>query len=242
MTRLLAFLTLVFATAIVSQAKDNKETNLLAAIRKLRDAGSYSWHTDLVTNPVGKGTVVVDGHYNSTQGLYVKIVMEKYTAELAARSGVVVARTGEDEWKPVKKFTRSDMDHSMVRGLAAMKPPHVDLETVQGSWRAGRKNTPDFFEGQLGLNTANKLADVLIDQAGGYLRGLGITKSTAAISLLSGLPDRLIIQTLLSGSGGLLSPGAAAEVTQNTQFSKIGATTVEIPKQAEAAILAVQLR
>lgn len=217
-----------------------KDAELLDAIQKLRGAGSYTWHTELRITPGVAVPVVIDGSYNSSQGLYVKVTAEKHSVELAARSGVVVAKS-DGEWRLVKKFTRSDVDHSMIRGLADMKLPHIDLAEVQSAWRSGRNKTAGLFEGQLGLNAARKLANLLLQQAGTRLDGLSVNTSNAAISLSGGVPDQLVISTQFSGAQGLLS-STTVQVVQTTQFTKVGATEVQIPLEAEAVIVAAQIR
>jgi hypothetical protein len=153
----------------------------------------------------------------------------------------VVARTG-DEWRPVKKFTRSDIDHSMIRGLGSLQLPHLDLAQVQDDWRPSRKNTADYFQGQMGLNAARKLVGLFVQQAGARLGGFSISQSNATITLSGGVPSRLVLESGFSGSGVLLSAGQGVQVVVITQFSNVGSTTVAMPAEAEAAIVNAQIR
>jgi hypothetical protein len=237
-----AFLALSFASSFLAvPVQAAKDTELLEAIQKLKDAGSYTWRTELRISPGPTAPMVTEGWYSATQGLYVKVRSEKHSVELAVRSGVVVARTG-DEWRPVKKFTRSDLDHSMIRGLADLKLPHLDLAQIQDSWRSSRKNTADQFGGQVGLNAARKLVDLLIQQAGARLGNHSIAQSNASVILSGGLPSRYVLESRFSGPPGLLSSGQGMQVVLITQFSNVGSTTVTLPTAAEAAIIAEQTR
>lgn len=233
--RLFALFMLSFGLVAHARAKDEA---LLAAIEKLKQAGSYTWRTEVVLTP--GVPAIMEGRFSSVQGLHLKITAGKNTVELAARSGVVVAKT-DDEWKPVKKFTRSDIDHTMVRELRDFKLPHLDLARVQGAWRAGRKNTAEHFEGQVSLGEARKLLSTSIRQAGALqVASLSPDFCNAVVHIVGGLPDRLIIQSKLSGSQGILAT-QSLQLLVSTRFSNIGSTQVQLPPEAEAAILAAKL-
>lgn len=239
--RLFPALLCVALSFLALPARAAKDMELLAAIQKLREAGSYTWHTELRITPGVAAPVMIDGSYNSSQGLYVKVTAEKHSVELAARSGVVVARS-DGEWRVVKKFSRSDLDHTMIRGLADMKLPHIDLAEIQSSWRSGRSKTAGLFEGQVGLNAARKLAGLLLQQAGTRLGGLSVDTSNASITLSGGLPELVTMSSRFSGSQGPLAGMQNVQVVQTTQFTKVGATEVQIPREAEALILATLIR
>ena len=237
-----AMFTLSFISALmVVPVQAAKDVELLEAIQKLKDAGSYTWRTESLITPGSATPVVTEGWHNVAQGLYVKVTSEKHTVELAARSGVVVASTGE-EWRPVKKFTRSDLDHSMIRSLADLKLPHLELAQVQDAWTPSRKNTADFFEGEVGLKAAPKILGILTRQAGNPLDGFSISQSNATITLSGGLPLRWVLESRFSSPHGLLSSRQGAKMVLLTQFSNIGSTTVNMPAAAEAAIIAVKTR
>jgi hypothetical protein len=237
-----ALLSLSFVSPLmVVPVQAAKDVELLEAIQKLKDAGSYTWRTESLITPGSATPVVTEGWHNVAQGLYVKVTSEKHTVELAARSGVVVASTGE-EWRPVKKFTRSDLDHSMIRSLADLKLPHVDLAQLQNAWRPSRKNTADFFEGEVGLNAAPKIVGILIQQAGNRLDGVSLSQINATVTLSGGLPSQWVLESRFSSPQGLLSSRQGARMALRTQFSNIGSTTVNMPAAAEAAIIAVKTR
>lgn len=230
-------LTASFTTEVIA-----KDEELLKAIQKLKDAGSYTWRSELNLTPGLTAPAIIEGKYNATQGVYVKVTSGKYSAELAMRGKSIVAKT-DQEWKPVKKFTRSDIDHSMVRALRDIAPPHLELPAVQDTWRSSRKNTPTLFEGQMNLGTARKMVSSAIQQSGAIQLGsLNCDICKAAITLSNGLPERMILEAQLSGGSGFLSRGTNARLSQMTQLTDVGSTSIQLPPEAEAALVAEMLK
>lgn len=236
----LCLLFLVSASTCLTAASKNAE--LEEAIEKLKKAGSYTWRTDLRIGSGAAPDALIEGVYNSTQGLYIKATAGKLAVELAARGDQIVAKT-DGEWKPVKKFTRSDIDHSMIKELQKLSLPHHTLEQLPAGWRSGRKNTADYFEGQPSLSNARKEAASFLRQGGALqLATMGVSLCKAVITLSQGLPSRLVVEFDLSGAPSLLGGRSGVSVSSSTLITEVGKTQVTFPPEAEAALLAAAIK
>ena len=210
------------------------------AVKHLAESGSYEWKSELhIASGQNKPASIV-GRYNFNQGLHLKLTLDEKTLEVAARDGVVVASTG-DEWKPLKKFTRSDPVQAALRGLIDFTLPHRELESLIRKWRNVREQDDGSYQGLADVTSAKKMLGAVLQQAGksaNAKNGIDSASLKVSIWLEADLPVKTLMELIGGGSGILGGQGSKANVI--TTLSNIGSTIVTLPPEAETAIQAAK--
>jgi hypothetical protein len=210
------------------------------AVKRLAESGSYEWKSDLHLPGGQKQAVSIEGRYNFSQGVHLKLQLGEKALEVASRDGVVVASTGE-EWKPAKKFTRSDTIQSALRSLIEFTLPHHQLESIVDKWRNVKKQDDGSYQGTADVTSAKKMLTSMLKQGGqiGNANSAESASLKATLWLEGGLPVKSLLEFQGSGGGGIRA-GQDMKASVLTTFSNIGNTTVKLPPEAEAAILAAK--
>ncbi len=224
------------AVCFLSSAALAADDAVEQAVKRLAESGGYEWKSNLILPGGPKKAVAIEGRYNLTQGVHLKLTVEGQTVEVAARDNVLVASAG-DEWKPAKKFTRSDKIHTALRGLIGFILPHHELESIVSNWRNVRKQDDGSYQGTADLSSARKLLEPLLKQ-GAQSFSAGNASLKASVWLEAGLPVKCQLEFSFSGSGLLRSQSTQLIVL--TTLSNIGSTSVTMPPEAELALQAAK--
>ncbi len=236
MNNKLKFLSLAAGFLLVPSAFAEDDAVQLA-VKRLAESGSYEWKSDLQLPTGQKQAVVIEGRYNFSQGVHVKLNMGEKTLEVAARDGVIVASIGE-EWKPANKFTRSDPIHTALRGLIDFALPHHTLETIVSKWRNVKEQDDGSFQGNADFKAANEVLATVLMQ-GSQSSGAKSASLRATVWLETGLPQKYLLEFSASKGGSILG-GQGIKVNALTTLANIGSTTVMLPPEAEAALQAAK--
>ena len=226
------------AAALMPTSASAKDDAVEMAVKRLAESGSYEWRTE-IRMPLGPNQLlpVIEGKYSFAQGAHLKLGVGDKVVEVAAKDGAVVAKIDED-WKPAKKFTRSDQIQEALRGLTAFKLPHQELESLVARWRTVRKQDDGSYEGVADASTAGKILATASKQ-GSLPPGMQLSVLKVRIWLENGLPSKFALEFSTS-SGGISRRPMSFSVF--TTLSNVGSTTLALSPEATAALLAAPKR
>lgn len=220
------------ASALIPTASHAKDDTVEVAVKRLAESGSYEWRTE-IRMPLGpnRRLPVIEGKYSFAQGAHLKLGVGDKVVEVAAKDGAVVAKIDED-WKPAKKFTRSDQVQEALRGLIAFRLPHQELESLVARWRTVRKQDDGSYEGVADASTAGKILATASKQ-GSLPPGMQLSVLKVRVWLENGLPGKYALEFSTSAGGIVRQPMSFSVLTT---LSNVGSTNFALPPEAIAAL------